>query len=258
MLEITGCSYFTQEHTSEDLPTRETPQVTTHTVPMTEESSLPPTKLEYEMELYTEVPNQDSSVQIQYPVFSGNKAEEINTLILTNVQDLTRLDTSYFPADTKLTIDYQSAVTLQNSKMISIVIWGIYNIEGSAYPTTNLYSLNIDLQSLEFITFKDLYAIKEGFEQTFFEKAFYPTDPATSYTKEDFSEMLKLQSPEYTSISPFDIPESIVCFLKPDGIVFSMPAIHATGSDHFEAEIRYSDIQDYYLPDQIYWEDRGA
>ena len=68
-----------------------------------------------------------------------------------------------------------------------------------------------------------------------------------------FSEMLKLQTSEYTLPSPFTNADSMRCFLKPEGIVLSMPAIHASGSDHFEAELLYSDIQDYYLPEQIYW-----
>ena len=212
-------------------------------------------ELSYEMKLYTEAPNQDSSIKIQYPVFSGSKAEEINTLILTKVQDLVQLDPLLFPEDPKMTIDYQSAVTLQNSKIISIVIWGTSYIEVSAFPTTNLYSLNIDLQSLKLITLKDLYTISEGFEKTFFEKAFFPTDPVTSYSKEEFPEMLKLQTPEYSSISPFSNPEIVKCFLKPEGVVLSLFSVHASGSDHFEAELLYSDMQEYYLPEQMYWEE---
>lgn len=76
------------------------------------------------MKLYTQAPNQDSSVNIQYPVFSGNKADEINTLIMTQVQDMATLDPLLFPESAKKTVDLQSAVTLQNSKIINIVFWG--------------------------------------------------------------------------------------------------------------------------------------
>ena len=65
--------------------------------------------------------------------------------------------------------------------------------------------------------------------------------------------MLKLQTSEYTLPSPFTYDGSMDCFLKPEGIVLSMPAVHTSGSDHFEAELLYSDIQDYYLSEQIYW-----
>jgi hypothetical protein len=282
MLGVTGCSYSTQERNSEEIQTIETSQTnnnesiidkdisnntetendsitvnSTANIPQKDSNSsvLPGDISEstYEMELFTKAPNQDSSIKIQYPVFSGNKAKEINALILTQVQDIAWLDPSRFPKNAKETVDFQSAVTLQNSKIISIVFWGTSDINVSQFPTTNLYSLNIDLQSLKLIALTDLFTINEEFEKTFFEKAFFPTNPVTSYSEEQFPEMLKLQTPEYQSISPFSNPEVVKCFLKPEGIVLSLFSVHASGSDHFEAELLYNDIQEYYLPEQNYW-----
>jgi len=107
---------------------------------------------------------------------------------------------------------------------------------------------------LKEITLKDLYTTDADFEKVFFDKAFFPTDPVTSYDEASFPEMLKLQSPEYQTADPFSIPDNVSCFLKPDGLVLSMPAVHATGSDHFEAQLQSSDIQQFYLPTQNYWE----
>ena len=126
----------------------------------------------YEMRLYTKAPNQNSTIKIQYPVFYGSKAEEINSLILAQVQDMASLDPSRFPENPKIDVNYQSAVTLQNSKIISVVFWGSTDIEVSQFPTTNLYALNIDLTSLKLITLKDLYTVNAEFEKVFFEKAF--------------------------------------------------------------------------------------
>lgn len=42
--------------------------------------------------------------------------------------------------------------------------------------------------------------------------------------------------------------------MKPEGIVLSMPALHATGSDHFEAQLNYIDIEKFYRPEQKYME----
>ena len=70
-----------------------------------------------------------------------------------------------------------------------------------------------------------LYTVNAEFEKVFFEKAFFPSDPITSYSEEKFSEMLKLQTSEYTLPSPFTNADSMRCFLKPEGIVLSMPAI---------------------------------
>ena len=266
MLGVTGCSNSTQEHNSDKIQTIET-SLTNNNEPIIDKdiSNIPQkngtssdlsgdiSESTYKMELYTEASNQNSSIKIQYPVFSGNKAKEINALILNQVQDIALLDPSRFPEHAKETIDFQSAVTLQNSKIISIVFWGTSDINVSQFPTTNLYSLNIDLQSLKLIALTDLYTINEEFEKTFFEKAFFPTNPVTSYSQEEFPEMFKLQTPEYQSISPFSNPEVVRFFLKPEGIVLSLYSVHASGSDHFEAELLYNDIQEYYLPEKNYW-----
>lgn len=209
----------------------------------------------YKLLVYTEAPNKNSSIKIKYPSFSGDDVDALNTLIFDKVKSFAKIDTSLFPGDTGLTIDYQSAVTLQNNKIVSVIFWGSSYIEGGAYPVNNLIPLNVDLQSMKEITLKDLYTTNAEFEKVFFDKAFFPTEPITSYDKESFPEMLKLQSPEYQSVDPFTIPDNVSCFLKPDGIVLSMPAVHATGCDHFEAQLKYSDIQQFYLLKQNYWED---
>lgn len=215
-----------------------------------EDSSLESDK----MALYTEAPNKNSSIKIQYPSFTGDDSDALNKLIYDKVQSFARIDTSLFPEDTGLTIDYQSVVTLQNSKIVSMIFWGYSNVEGSAYPVNNLIPLNIDLQTMKEITLKDLYRTDADFEKVFFNKAFFPTDPITSYDKTTFKDMLKLQSPEYQTVDPFSVPDNVTFFLKPDGIVLNLPAIHATGSDHLEAQLKYSDIQQFYIPSQNYWE----
>ena len=207
----------------------------------------------YTMSIYTDAPNKNSSIKIQYPNFINN--DTLNTLIYDKVQSFAKIDTSIFSSDAVLTVDYQSAVTLQNNKIVSIVFWGTSYIKDGAYPVNNLNTLNVDLQSMKEITFKDLYTTNADFEKVFFDKAAFPSNPLTSYDEASFPEMLKLQSPEYQTVDPFTIADNISCFLKPDGVVLSMPAVHATGSDHFEAQLKYSDIQQFYQPEQNYWED---
>lgn len=206
----------------------------------------------YSMMLYTEAPNQNSTIKIEYPSFSRNDA--LNTLVYNKVHSLAQIDTALFPNDAGLSIDYQSTVTLLNSKAVSIIFWGLSSIEGGAYPVNYLVSLNIDVESMKEITFEDLYTANTDFTNIFFEKAFFPTEPITSYDKDGFGEMLKLQSPKYQTVDPFSISGNISFFLKPDGIVLSMPAIHATGNDHFEAQLKYDDIQQFYLLQNKYWE----
>lgn len=208
----------------------------------------------YSMMFYTEEPNSNSSIKIEYPYFTGNHFDTVNALIYGKVQNLAQIDTSFFPADAGLTLDYKSAVTLLNSKAVSIIFWGETSMEGGAYPTDNLITFNIDLETMEEITFEDLYTVNTDFVNIFFERAVFPVNPVTSYDETNFGEMLKLQTPEYQSVDPFSIPGNVSCFLKPDGIVLSMPAVHATGNDHFEAQLKYDDIQQFYLPQDKYWE----
>lgn len=206
------------------------------------------------MSIYTEAPNKNSSIKIQYPMFSDNDA--LNAKIYEKVQSFAKIDTSLFSSDASLNVDYQSEVTLKNNKVVSIIFWGPSYIDDAAYPSNDLITLNIDLLSMKEITLKDLYTTNADFAAVFFKKAFFPENPITSYDKKSFPEMLKLQSPEYQTVDPFSQADNISVFLKPDGIVLSMPALHATGSDHFEAQLNYSDIQPFYLLKQNYWEDK--
>ena len=294
VLGVTGCSDSTQAYSSGERTTQEmsqaapmqqsqetnsdstqayssgerTTQEMSQTAPMQQsqetnedENDTEPTASEsvgilddFEMLVYTEAPNTNSSVSITYPVFLDSKAEELNSIIYRKAQELGQIDTALFSPDTALTAEYKSSVTLKNSKIVSIIFWGESSVDNSPDKTTNLTSINVDLQSMKELTLNDLYTTNEDFKKVFFEKAFFPENPITSYDKELFHNMLQLQSPEYQTVDPFTIPGNVICFLKPDGIVLSMPSIHATGSDHFEAQINYSDIQKFYLPEHIYWE----
>lgn len=206
------------------------------------------------MELYTAGPNEESSISIQYPVFSGPGMEAVNALVQKKAASLATIDPDFFPAGAALTVDYQCSVTLQNSKMISLVFFGSSYVSGGAYPTTDLFPLNIDLADMREITFSDLYAPDADFTAVFFEKAFFPSEPVTSYDEASFAEMLQMQSPEFQTIDPFSVPDGVSCFLKPDGVVISLPSVHATGSDHFEAQVKYEDIAPFYLPSVNYRE----
>lgn len=208
----------------------------------------------YSILVYTEAPNKNSLISIQYPFFEGEGKEILNNLILTKVQEFAQIDSSLFPEDAGLTIDYQVEITLQNAKIVSIVFWGTSSISGGAYETNDMIPFNIDIQTMKEISFEDLYVANDDFQKVFFEKAYFPTSPITSYDEVSFAEMLKLQSPEYQSISPFSILGNVSCFLKQDAIVLSMPSVHATGSDHFEAQINYDDIEAFYLLEQKYWD----
>ena len=200
----------------------------------------------YEMLYYAPT----ASIRIQYPRFTGTGMDALNGLILSHVLGMVT-------GTAGVTMDYQAAVTLRNAKIVSMIFWGYVNVDGSAHPYTDLSALNIDLAALKPVQFTDLYAVNSAFEKVFFKKAYFPSNPVTSYSAETFMDMLKLQTAEYESISPFSqlgLP-TVTCFLKPGGVVLSMPAMHASGSDHLEAELKYADIQQFYRLSQKYWAD---
>ena len=191
----------------------------------------------YQMLRYPEAPAVGGSVSIQYPQFAGMDA--LNQLVYAKVASLPQF------AEAKLTMELEAAVTLQTERFVSVVFWGTSNVEGSAHPNTELFALNVDLTTMREVTLAELYTLDADFERVFFAKAYFPTAPVTSYDAALFPEMLALQTTEYQTVSPFSIPESVNCFLKPDGIVISLPSMHATGSDHFEAQLDYADIASF-------------
>ena len=206
---------------------------------------------EVEMLRYAAAPNGKSSISIQYPRFPGSSAAALNARVEAKVQAMARQPYQLHGEDAGITLDYQCAVTLYNRRIASMVFWGWSHVENSAHPFTDLVAYNIDLTTMQEVTLAELYRTDAAFEAVFFEKALFPQNPNTSYTARQFPEMLALQAEQ----SAFRVPGDCACFLTPEGAVFSMSAIHATGSDHFEGLLRYGDSQPFYLPAQKYWED---
>ena len=204
-----------------------------------------PSKLGYEMLTHSPSPG----IKIQYPRFLGGNTETINALVSAKLQGI--IDAHL--VDPSLAIMYQAAVTLLNDKVVSMIFWGSSNVTGSAHPSTALFSFNVDLATMREIRLEDLYLVNADFEKMFFEKAYFPSAPVTSYDAGRFAEMLRQQGPEYEPVSPFSYTGGVACFLKPDGLVLTMPAVHATGSDHFEAQLRYEDVAAFYQPAGRYW-----
>lgn len=185
-------------------------------------------------------------IRIAYPVFTDNEA--LNTLVTAKVQSLVPEDV------TGVTIDYDCAVTLLNDRFASMVFWGNSNVVGSAHPCTDIATLNVDLTAMQPFTLTDLYDTNADFEAALFACAYFPSAPVTSYSADMFAEMLAMQADQFTLYDPFQSEEPVICFLKPDGLVLSMSSVHATGSDHFETQLNYGDIQSCYRISQNVWE----
>lgn len=194
---------------------------------------------EFEMMTYTD----GNNITIQYPRFSGIAFQGLNGLMVQKVEAMAKNE--YEEEGLKLTLQYQCQVTLHNADMVSMVFWGEGYVEGGAHPYTNLIGFNVDLKTLTEVELRDLYRVDDAFTQRILEKAFYPTWPVTAEYGLSFIEMLEHE---------LSTENMITCFLKPDGLVISMGATHASGSDHFEAQVNYGDVEDFYQAGQRYWE----
>lgn len=262
ILTLTSCGTTSNSQAStgdNSTKTSPSPMVTPKPDSTTQQPSPSPTPANksvhidsYETLTYADAPNKNSSVKIQYPNFSGDNIDTLNKLVYDKAQSLAQLDSTY-TSDTGLTANYQSAVTLQNSKIVSIVFWGESGIVGGAFPYYHIYTLNIDLQTMKEVILKDLYVLNDDFQKVFFQKTFFPTDPITSGDESAFNDTLKVLTPEYDD--SFKSSDKFSFYLKKDSIVISAPVDHASG-DHFEAELKYGDIQQFYIAKQNYLENQ--
>ena len=197
----------------------------------------------YQMQAYAATPD----IRIAYPSFPDQ--DGLNALVGAQVQAMVPEDTA------GVTIDYACAVTLLTRRMASMVFWGYSNVEGSIHPYNDLFTLTVDLDTLQPVALTDLYEVNADFGKVFFAKATFPSDPVTSYSAEGFADALALQVSDLSIYDPFSAEGQIAYFLKPDGLVLSLPAVHASGSDHFEAQLSYADLQPYARLSGKDWED---
>lgn len=207
----------------------------------------------YTIKIYTDAPNVNSSVYVEYPYFYSKDLSKLNTVIYDKVITLGTDDSITANSATGLVSNYQAAVTLQNSKVVSMVFWGSSYFTNSQHPWSSLVGFTVDLLTMEEIKLSELFPLEDiEFRKTFFEHAVFPGEPVTSYDEENFEAFF----PRY----PYHLPlENIYnydgnFYLKPEGVVISRAATHATGNDHMEALLTYDFAEPYYLPDQFYWD----
>lgn len=206
----------------------------------------------YTLLTYTDAPNPKSAVRIQYPRFNGAGMEALNEAVYQKVLRMAREPLDIFGQEAGLTCDYQCAVTLFSGKMVSMIFWGSSQMEGGNHPNEDLIPFNVDLTAMREVALADLYSMDANLGNVFFQKAFFPSAPVTSFSADRFPEMLRMEAESFRD--SFLYPDSVACFLKPDGIVLSLDAIHATGNDHFEGQLRYGDIQGFCRLGENYWQ----
>ncbi|MCL2336640.1 MAG: copper amine oxidase N-terminal domain-containing protein, partial [Firmicutes bacterium] len=205
----------------------------------------PPQPGAYTTRFYTDTARQNNSINISYPYLNGDGYNEVNRIIVQKVRSYAAEYASDASGDT-VTLDYQFNVALNNSKMISLYFWGESYVSSAPHPNADFYTLNIDLATGKELKLSDLYTVNADFEKVFYDQA------RQTGGVDDMLDNTRSQEGSITD--PFAYPDALPCYLTLDGLVLSLPVSHAEG-DHFEALLKYGDIQQFYKLKQIYWEE---
>jgi hypothetical protein len=207
----------------------------------------------YEMRLYTDMLVQNSTIAVEYPHFDGTENIILNAIIYAKIESIVRYAYEWY-AYTQEYLDIKCAVTLKNQKVLSMVFWGEAYREDRHENT--LITLNIDMLTMKEIKFFHLYDVNDAFIGDLLTNAYEPTAPDTSPYQRDFNEHLGYISDdyyhyryqthplEYAHGSIFAYSDQFNFFLKPDGLVISLPIANVSGS-HFEVQLDYEVIEPY-------------
>ncbi len=182
------------------------------------------------------------NMAVEYPVFRGRGAETVNDLVSARSTELCTIQYDDIP-QFSLSGEYSCAVTLLNDRVLSLVFWGWSYIEGGIHPWTDLFPMNLDLQSLESFQLSDLFRMDDpGFISACYAWGRYPGEPETCYSEDMYPEAFAQERDtahclQYASDG----------FLKPEGVVVTCSAMHFTGSDHIEILVPFEALRDYYI-----------
>ena len=182
------------------------------------------------------------NMSVEYPVFRGSGAEEVNARLRERAEELCTIQYEEYP-QSALSGEYRCAVTLQNERVLSLIFWGWSYIEGGIHPWTDLIPMNLDLQTLESFKLSALYRMDDpGFAQRCYAQGGYPGEPDTCYGPELYEEAFAHERDESRSLQYADNGS-----LKPEGVVVSAAADHFTGSDHIEILVPWDALTDFYV-----------
>lgn len=180
-------------------------------------------------------------IDIAYPQFD-HIPDQLNGLIQAKAVSL--VENSGHPLN-ELSLTLGADVTVCDRGLISIVFFGMGYVDGGAYPTTLLYTMNLDLHTLTDVPAEGLLDLSDDLTDRFFAAARRPAVTHDDLDLAWFGERLAQQQETAAQFgSPF---LGCSCYLTPEGPVLVFPAIHASGSDYFEALVPWDDVADRWL-----------
>ncbi|XOK60320.1 PdaC/SigV domain-containing protein [Paenibacillus elgii] len=180
----------------------------------------------------------DKGIRIEYPQIinmkDSNKQKAINEIIAEGAYGFLKnysLETEGFSME----IEYE--IKWKTDHFLSIQYSGISYDKGTAHPTNNFYTTNIDINKEKKLKLADLVTIDEGFVKKFIGGKFKETMPEHNYIHNIFTTKEWL-----TMLNKADSNETEICsYFTENALGISVGVSHAVG-DHAEFEIKYEDI----------------
>lgn len=180
-------------------------------------------------------------IDVAYPQFD-HMPNQLNGLIEAKAVSLAE---NSGHALNELSLLLNADVMVCDRGLISIVFFGTGYVDGGAYPTTLLYTMNLDLHTLSDVPADRLLDLSDNLTDRFFAAARRPAVTHDDLDPAWFDERLAQQKQTTEQFgSPF---LGCSCYLTPEGPVLVLPAIHASGSDYFEALVPWDEIADRWL-----------
>lgn len=198
------------------------------------------------------------NVTVNYPQITNladdNKQKLLNEIIKNNA-----LEGFSKGADDTLTLKINYSISLESPNFLSIQYYGLSTIKGSAYPTNQFYTTNIDIKNAKKLKLADIIKIDDNFVKSFRNGSYVASEPSNSELKAAVNQYINNISNEdlikyfkqADSRNIKENPSSTYSYLTNDSIVISLNVPHAIG-DHAEYKIKSTDIQNNI---KISWKD---
>ena len=188
---------------------------------------------------------QNGSFKLEYPVFTGDRSEELNSLVRDFAMEqgpAGGIKTSSYQAD------YVCQVTLVNDCVVSMVFCGTGFVDGAAHDFREVVPLNVEIASMEQIPLSKLFDMGgDGFAN-----AAYANGRACgvywSVPAEDFDELFEREKNEI-----HDLRHSPKGFLTVKGPVL-LSHVGITGVEDLDVLVPLDKLQSFYKYDPIPWE----
>ena len=135
-------------------------------------------------------------------------------------------------------LELNATTTFESEEVVSVVVQGLFNKKGTAYPTHWFFAINFNPQTLEKVKFSDFYVVNQTLYEKFSEKV---TANIAEQNGGVWPEMLGEFEMAVCSEDSFlsGLESGSVCYyFTENGVGFCCPVRHVLG-DYQKAELSY-------------------